>query len=139
MGATVLVDASVVVAGTDLSDHVTKITVGMASDDVDITGMGSTAHNHAPGLRDDKITIEFLQDFAASKVHATLQPLQGVAAGATVVVKPTSAAVGATNPTFTMVGVLLGYTPLDGAVGEASKTTVDFVPALASKIVVATS
>lgn len=134
MAITVLTDASVTVGGTDLSDHARRVTVQMSSDDVDITAMGATAHNHAPGLRDDRVTIEFFQDFASTKVDATLSAYQGVAAGATVVIKPTSATVSATNPTYTLVGVLMGYSPLDGEVGAASMTTVEFLPAQGSKI-----
>lgn len=139
MAITVLTDASVTVSGTDLSDHVRRVTVQESSDDVDITAMGQTAHNHAPGLRDDRITVEFFQDFASGKVDATLSALQGVQAGGTVVVKPTSATVSATNPTYTLVGVLMGYNPLDGEVGAASMTTVEFLPAAGNKITRGTS
>jgi hypothetical protein len=139
MSITVLTDASVTVSGVDLSDHVRRVTVTMSSDDVDITAMGQTAHNHAPGLRDDRVTVEFFQDFASSKVDATLNVLQGVQAGGTVVVKPTSGTVSATNPTYTLVGVLMGYVPLDGEVGAASMTTVEFLPAAGSKITRATT
>lgn len=139
MAIYVITDASVSVAGTDLSDHVESAEVSMSANDVDITAMGASARNHAPGLRDDKITLNMFQDFAASSVDDVLNALVGVAAGATVVVKPTSATVSATNPSYTMVGALLDYTPIGGKVGDASMTPVVFVPAQGSQITRATA
>jgi hypothetical protein len=63
------------------------------------------------------VTISFNQDFAATKVNATLTALVGVQT--TVVVRPTSAVVGATNPNFTLTGALMSeYRPVTGAVGD---------------------
>jgi hypothetical protein len=127
MAIHVLTNASLVYNSVDLSVYVTQITVTMSSEDVDITGMGATARAHAPGLRDDRIEVTFLQDFAAAKVDATIYAQQG-GSGATMVVKPTSSAVSATNPSYTMTAVPFDYTPIDGAVGEADTVTVTFLP-----------
>lgn len=135
----VLTDASVVINGTNLSDHIRKVTVQMNSDDVDISAMGGTSHVHAPGLRDDRMSFDIYTDYDAAKTDAIISALQGVAAGGTIVVKPTSATVGATNPTYTMIGFPLSYSPLDGEVGAASLTTVEFVPSIGGKIVRATA
>lgn len=135
----VLTDASVIIAGTNLSDHIRKVTVQMNSDDVDISAMSGTSHVHAPGLRDDRMSFDIYTDYDASKTDAVISALQGVAAGGTIVVKPTSATVSATNPTYTMIGFPLSYSPLDGEVGAASLTTVEFVPSIGGKIVRATA
>lgn len=139
MPIVVLTDASVVISGTNLSDHIRKVTVQMNVDDVDISAMGGTSHVHAPGLRDDRITMDIYTDYDASKTDAVISALLGVAAGGTIVVKPTSATVSATNPTYTMIGFPVSYSPIDGEVGAASLTTVEFVPALGGKIVRATA
>ena len=118
-------DASVTVNSVDLSNHVDSVEVAYSYDDVDITAMGATAKAHALGLRDDKITVTFLQDYAASSVHATRSPLVGNT-GFTVVVKPTSGAVSTTNPKFTATCVMMGYTPISGKVGERSENQVEF-------------
>lgn len=122
----VLTAASVVYNSVDLSDHVRSVTVTMSSEDVDITAMGATARAHTPGLRDDRIEVEFYQDYAASKVDQTLVAQQG-GAGATLVVKPTSSAVSSTNPSYTMTAAPYDYTPIDGVVGEANTVNVVFL------------
>jgi len=121
----VLTNAQVTVNGVDLSDHVDSVEVQTNVDDVDITAMGASAHQHAPGLRNDKITVNFLQDFAAGKVDATLFPLLGNT-GFTVKVVPVATTVSTTNPSYTATCVLFTYNPLSGKVGERSDTSVEF-------------
>lgn len=139
MPIVVLTDAFVQISGQTLSDHIRKVTVQMNSDDVDISAMGGTSHVHAPGLRDDRMTFDLYTDYDPNKTDAVISALQGVAAGGTIVVKPSSATVSATNPTYTMVGFPVSYSPIDGEVGAASLTTVEFVPSLGGKIVRATA
>ena len=121
----VLTNAQVTVNGVDLSNHVDSVEVQTNVDDVDITAMGASAHQHAPGLRNDKITVNFLQDFAASSVGATLFPLLGNT-GFTVKVVPVNTTVSTTNPSYTATCVLFTYSPLSGKVGERSDTSVEF-------------
>ena len=125
MAKYVMLDASVTVNSVDLSDHVESVEIDIAKDDVDLTAMGATAREHAAGLRDDKITINFFQDFASAKVDATLWPLLD-STGFTVVAKPLSSAVSSTNPSFTATCLLFTYNPISGSVGEASQTSVEF-------------
>ena len=74
MATFVLYDASVSVAGTDLSDHVRSVTVDAGQNMVDDTVMADTFVSNAAGLATWSVTVEFLQDYASSKVDATLQP-----------------------------------------------------------------
>lgn len=139
MAKNIMTNVSVLINSVDLSDHVDTVTVTETSEDIDLTAMGATSRAHAPGLRDDTVTIVFFQDFAASKVDATLSALQGVAAGAPIIIKPVAAAVSTTNPSYTMTGVLLEYSPLNGSVGQANKITAVFKPADGSFLVRATT
>lgn len=139
MATHVLTNASLVYNSVDLSDHVRTITVSMSAEDVDLTAMGSTSRTHAPGLRDDRVEVEFLQDFASGKVDQTLSSYVGNATGATLVVKPVATTVSTTNPSYTMTAILLDYQPLSGTVGEANTINVTFVPAPGSSITRATS
>lgn len=132
-------DVSLTYNSVDLSDHVESVEVTMNSDTVDLTAMGDTSRSYGLGLRDDTVSVTFYQDYAAGKVHATLSPLSGVSAGATMVIKPTSAPVSATNPSFTLTAILPEYSPISGGVGEASMTTVEFKCAEGSSIVIATA
>jgi hypothetical protein len=139
MAITVLTDVSVVYNTVDLSSNVESVEIDMTSEDVDITAMGATSRVHTPGLRDDKITINFFQNYAAAKVDATISPLVGSAAGATMVVKPTTSAVSSTNPSYTAIVAPFTYKPLSGQVGAASQTSVEFLCCAGGAIVRAIS
>lgn len=123
MAITVLTDVDVVVNAVNLSDHVKSVLVEEIYEEVDVTAMGDTGRQRLPGLSDSKIDIEFWQDYAASSVDATLYPLAGDQAGFTVVVKPTSAAVSATNPSYTATCHLFSYQGINAEVGAASSFT----------------
>jgi hypothetical protein len=120
MAIFVLKDTSVTVNSIDITSYVTNVELVQAVDSVEATVMSSTSvngHQFIGGIQNNMVTISFNQDFATSKVHATLTALVGVQT--TVVVKPTSAAVGATNPNFTITNCLMNeYRPVTGAVGD---------------------
>jgi hypothetical protein len=126
MAKFVFTDASLVVDSVDLSEYVESVTVGYSSDAVESTAMGSTARSYEPGLTDSTISVTFFQDYAATKVDATLFGLIGAAA-TTLVVKPTSDAVGTDNPSFTVSAILNDYSgPVDASVGDAAKASATF-------------
>lgn len=116
-------DASVVINTVDLSDHVKSVTMNVPADILDNTAMGATFKSRIAGLKDWSIDVDFHQDFAAAKVDATLFPLIGAAAF-TVTVKPTSAAVSATNPSYSGSMVLESYPPLAGSVGDLASASI---------------
>jgi hypothetical protein len=124
MAKFVLKNAVVTVNSVDLSDHISQVTVETNHDEVDVTSFGSTYREILQGMGDATITLSFFQDFAAAKVDATLWPLADAGTTFPVVVKPTSASVSSTNPSYSMTGIILNYNPIDGAVGDASTTEV---------------
>jgi hypothetical protein len=126
MAKTILRDASITVDAVDLSDHASSVTITTEADDVDLTSFGATNKEHAAGISDASIEIDFYQDFDAASVDATLWPISQDKEPVPIVVKPTSGAVSATNPSFTMQGILMNYSPLAGSVGEASTISVTF-------------
>lgn len=127
-------DYSIVISAVDLSNRLRQIRTSQNAEDLDATAMGATSRAHVPGLRDDRFEFTFFQDHAAGSVDATLSALQGVAAGATVTAKPTSAAVSATNPSYSGTMVLLDYQPMDVEVGNLSMVNAVMVPAPGSQI-----
>jgi hypothetical protein len=118
MAAFVLTDGLVIVNGVTLSDHAFNITVEDTRTEVDITAFGATSKAITKGLGDASITIQFYQDFAAGKTHATLQPLIGSTTGVTVEVRATSAARSATNPAALLTALLTTYNMLQGGVTD---------------------
>ena len=126
MAVSVLTDAMVIVNGVTLSDHANQVTIEDTRNSVDITAFGATNTAITKGLGDAKITVQFFQDFAAGKVHATLQPLIGSSTTVQIEVRPTSGARSTTNPAAVMQGLLMGYNMLSGGVGEASTISAEF-------------
>lgn len=126
MAVFVMKDASVVVNSVDLSTYVSSLTLNYEVDQVSIDSMGITGHVFTGGLQNISLDVTFNQDFAATKVAATLDALIGVPT--TVVVKPTSGAVSATNPSYTLTNTLLTATqPVAGSVGDLASMSVTFV------------
>ena len=115
-------DASVVIDSVDLSDHVKQVTLNYSAEMQDDTIMGDTTRSRLGGLFDWSMDIEFAQDHATSKVDATLFDLVGTTFS--VVLKPTSDGVSATNPTYTGTGILETYPPMGGAVGDLAVTAI---------------
>jgi hypothetical protein len=124
MAKIVLKDCFISVDAVDLSDHCSSVTIETTFDEVDVTGFGSTYREFLQGLGDATITLEMFQDFDALSVDATLWPLSQSGESFDVIVRPTSAVVGATNPQYTMTGSLFGYSPIAGAIGDAATTSV---------------
>ena len=91
---------------------------------LDNTTFGQTDRSYVKGLGDHEATVTLLLTYAASETYATLAPLVGTTT--TIVVKPTSAADGATNPGFTLTGALLAELPvINASLGELQ--TVDII------------
>jgi len=125
MAKIVLTDASISINSVSLSDLSNSCTINYEVDSVEVTAFGDTAHKFAGGLQNLSVEIALMQDFAAGKTEATIFPLVGTTT--TLVIKPTSGAVSATNPSYTIASAFLAsHTPIAGAVGELSMTTLTF-------------
>ena len=124
MAKIVLTDVKVLINSVNLSDHITSITIDEKVDVLETTGFASAAaKTRSPGLLDNSVTIEFLQDFATSNVEQTIYPLLGSAT--TIVVSPLSTSNGIVgNPTYTFSAVVSEWTPLRGGIGELATASV---------------
>lgn len=118
-------DFSVTVAGTDLSTSLTSVELNLEADDKDTTTFGSGFRTRVGGLKQGSVRLNFLQDFAAGSVEATLYPLLGTIA--TVVIKPTSGTVSATNPTYTVPVLCTQVAPISASVGDIAVQQVSWV------------
>ena len=107
-----------------LSDHVTSATINRSFDELEVTAMGDTAHKFVKGLEASTITLDFLNDTAASNVLATLQAAWGTTV--TLLLKQTSAIVSATNPEYQTTVLVNNTTDINGAVGDISTQSITF-------------
>ena len=108
----------------DLSDHVTSVTINRVFDELEVTAMGDTAHKFAKGLEASTITLDFLNDNAAATVIPTLRAAYGTTV--TLVIKQSSAAVSATNPSYTASVLVNNLQNINGAVGDISSQSITF-------------
>jgi len=122
MAKFVATDYKVTVAGTNLSTFLNQVELALESDDVETTAFGGTFRERIGGLKSGSLTLQFMQDFAASSVDATLFPLFNTLA--TVVITPTSGTVTATNPSYTAVCLVNQYTPHASSVGDLATFSV---------------
>lgn len=113
---------SVVVDSVDLSTLVSSVTINRSFDELEVTAMGDGGHKFVKGLEASSVTIDFFNDSATDK---TLQKLNSIwGQNKTVVIKQTSAAVSATNPSYTMTCLINNLTPVNGAVADISTQSV---------------
>tara|TARA_Y100000310_G_scaffold309531_1_gene353723 strand:+ start:7574 stop:7993 length:420 start_codon:yes stop_codon:yes gene_type:complete len=129
MAAFVFTDAHITINSVDLSDHGVQLTVDINAELLDNTAFGHTARTSIAGLKVGGMQVQFLQDYAASKVDATLFALVGASAFAVAWRPVDTDAVGATNPEYQANMVVESYQPVGEGVGDQAKATVALVNA----------
>jgi hypothetical protein len=112
----VATDYKVTINGTNLSTNLNSVELALESDDTETTAFGGTFRERIGGLKTGSITLQFMQDFGAASVDATLFPLFNTLA--TVVITPTSGTVTATNPSYTATALVNSYSPFASSVGD---------------------
>jgi len=134
----VATDFEITVNGTDLSANIASAEVETTANEVETSSFGSNGFvSRVAGLKDASVTLSFHQDYGASSVHQTLFPLLG--SEATVVIKPTTGAISATNPSFTIVALCTTVTPISGQTGDLSTFEVTWPLASGSGVVEGTA
>jgi hypothetical protein len=120
----VATDYNITIGGTDLSESLAAATLDITAEEQDTTAFGSTYRSRIAGLKDASVTFDFHQDFGAGSIDATLFPIVGSLA--TVVIKPTSGTVSATNPTYTFTALVTQYQPFASSVGDLATLSVSW-------------
>ena len=124
MGTLAFTDARVEVNSVDLSDWVTGVTLPIQFAQLEDTAMGDTGRSRKAGLQDSTIQINLNQDFAAGGPDATIAAAHGTTV--TIKVRPTSAAVGATNPEYVGDYLIADNNPFGNNVGDLATTSVSW-------------
>lgn len=127
-------DVKVVVNGVNLSDHAFNVDTPSEKEQVDVSGFNpNKTREYLPGLADQTIEVQFLQDFDAAKVHQTLEPLYTSGSAFPLYVQPVSAAgTSATNPVYGGTANLYAYNGLSGALAARAEMTATFRPSAGS-------
>lgn len=117
-------DYAVTINGVNLSTNLNSVELAIESDDLETTAFGGEWRTRVGGLKTGSLTLSFMQDFGAGAVDATLYPLLNTLA--TVVIKPTSGSVSATNPSYTATCLVNSYSPFASSVGDIATLSVTF-------------
>jgi len=128
-------DVSVTLNSVDLSDFVQSATINRQFEELNVNAMGDTSLKFAKGLESSTITLDFLNDSAASSSLVTLNAAFGTTVP--IVLKQLSSAVSAANPSYTTTILVNNLTPINGATGDMSTQSITFT--CQSVIVVANS
>ena len=107
-----------------LSDHVTSAVINRSFDELEVTAMGDSAHKFVKGLEASTITLDFLNDTAASNVLQTLQGAWGTTVALTL--KQTTAAISATNPEYQTTVLVNNTTDINGGPADISTQSITF-------------
>ena len=127
MATTTFLNNTLVVTlnSVDVSDQVTAATINQVFDELETTSMGGNgSHVFVKGLESSTVTLDFLNSYAASEVATTLQSAYGTTVALTI--KPTSAAISATNPEYQTTILINNLTPVSGSVGDLSSQSITF-------------
>ena len=116
--------ATITINSVDLSDHITSASLEIAYDDVETTSFGDAVRTRIGGLGDATLNMTFNQDYGSSEVDATLNGLVGTSTA--FLLKPTSAAVSATNPSYAGNCIVTSYTPIAAEVGTLATLSVSW-------------
>ena len=115
-------DYAITINGAAFSTNLNSVELAQEADDLETTAFGQGWRTRIGGLRNATVTLNFMQDFGAGSVDATLNPLLGSIA--TVVIKPTSGTATATNPSYTAECLVTQYSPFASSVGDIATLSV---------------
>ena len=112
-------------ASIDLSAYVTNFTLTRSVDSLEVTAMGDTGHRYVAGLENNTITVDLINDDAASAVLQTMNTLFKTNAYFKCALDK-SAAGSAANPFYTGLIFVDTITPINGAVSDLGVQSLTF-------------
>ena len=115
-------DYLVTINGGTVSTNLNSVELAQEADDIETTAFGQSFRTRIGGLKSATLTLNFMQDFGAGAIDETLNPLLGTVA--TVVIRPTSSSVGATNPQYSAECLVTQYSPFASSVGDLATLSV---------------
>lgn len=126
MAKFVATDYNITINGAAFSSSLAAATLDITAEEQDTTSFGASGgyRTRIGGLKDATLSLDFHQDFGAASVDAVLFPLLGT--NATVVIKPTSGTVTATNPSYEGVFLCTQYQPYASSVGDLATLSISW-------------
>ena len=111
----ILDDLFLSVGGSDISEYIKSGTLNYAAEIHDVTAMGDGGKDKISGFTDWSIDLEL---YGLAALSAILFPLVGAASTSAILMRETSAAVGADNPDYGGAALVENFPPLGGSAGD---------------------
>jgi len=113
-------------ASIDLSTYVTSFTLNRSVESLDVTSMGDTGRRQVAGLQNNSITVELINDDAASAVLQTMNTLFATNAYFKCALDSASSG-SAANPFYSGLMLIDAITPIgSGGVGDLGMQSLTF-------------
>ncbi len=112
------------VNSVDLSSYVQSVTFEEEADEVESTTWGNTQRTYVVGLSTATMRITFAQDYDASSVYQTLQPVYKTSVA--FILRPFSTAVSTSNPEWTGNVLISSLTHMDASQGDLNTQNVQW-------------
>lgn len=126
VGVKLATAAAPTIPSIDISSYVTGVTLTQIVDELEVTAMGDTAHKFAAGLQAATLSIDFLNDWAASQTMQTLSAAFGTTLAVSMITKK-GTAVGADNPSYQFSILVNNLTPVgNGGVADEATSSLSF-------------
>ena len=123
--STYLSNPVVTINAVDMSDQCTSAVLTRVIESLESTAFGQTNRSYVGGLENSTLTVSMYNSFAVSETYATLKALVGTQV--TVKIRPTSAAVSATNPESTLTAAYMESLPIvNGQLGALDTIDITF-------------
>ncbi|MCW2768472.1 MAG: hypothetical protein JWO11_4431 [Nocardioides sp.] len=126
MAAFALTDCRLEINSVVMSAFTNSVTLPMEYEALEDTAFGDSARSRVAGLSDSTLTAQFNQDFAASATDVTLYTAHATKAPVVVKVRPTTAAISATNPEYVGSYLPNQHNPFGNKVGELAGTQISW-------------
>jgi hypothetical protein len=116
-------DAEIEIGSTSIALNCNNVTIELGQDALDATVMGNTGRKMVGGLQTVNVSATVFLEYGNSSVEALIYAEVG-AGDTTLVIRPSSAAVGVGNPEFTITNCMIAtYSPVSTTVGDLSTMT----------------
>lgn len=125
MAAFALTNEYITFNAVDLSDHGKAGTISAEGEQLDSTTFGDSWREYLMGLKGGSVAIQFLDDFAAGSVDATIWAAFNTGTAVAVAMRPVNAAISTTNPEY-QFNVLPNQWNLGGSLGELAGKQLTF-------------
>jgi len=123
--STYLANPDLTINSVSLTDQCSSATITFTAAALESTSFGDSARKYTSGLNNNEVTVTLYQSYAATETESTIYALVGTTT--TIVIKPSSGAVSATNPSYTLTGAYLEtHTPIAATMGELSTISLTF-------------